>query len=385
MSTIYLDYSATTPCNKQVLEAMIKYMYEEFGNPSSQHIYGKKAKHAVQVATNKIATVLGASEEEIIFTSGATESNNLALFGCFDYFEKAPVNVILSPIDHKSTIDVGKELARRGIQVKYVDVKNDGSICLKSLKSLINKDTRIVSVSYVNSEIGTIQPVAEIADICHDHNVLLHIDGVQAFGKIPINVKELKIDLLSISAHKIYGPKGIGALYIRRDIQNRYRPLLFGGGQHHLRSGTLPTPLIVGMGIAAEIAIQEMDLNYDRTLKLRDLFLHTLLEKLPSCKINNCLEKSIPHIINLQFPNISSETLINGLRSVAVSSGSACNSNTLQPSYVLKAIGLSNEQANSSIRVSLSPYLKEEQVVYAAEQIIKKVKDIYSVTEGVFI
>ncbi|MGG3792606.1 cysteine desulfurase family protein [Geobacillus thermodenitrificans] len=385
MPTIYLDYSATTPCNKQVLEAMSKYMYEEFGNPSSQHIYGKKAKHAVQVAANKIATAIGASEEEIIFTSGATESNNLALFGCFDYVEKEPVNIILSPIDHKSTIDVGKELVRRGIQVKYVDVKSEGSICLKSLKSLINKDTRIVSLSYVNSEIGTIQPVAEIADICHEHNVLLHIDGVQAFGKIPINVKELNIDLLSISAHKIYGPKGIGALYIQRDIQNRYRPLLFGGGQHRLRSGTLPTPLIVGMGIAAEIAIQEMDLNYNKTLKLRDLFLDTLLEKLPICKINNNLEKSIPHIINLQFPNISSETLMNGLRSVAVSSGSACNSNTLQPSYVLKAIGLSDEQANSSIRVSLSPYLKEEEVVYAAEQIIEKVKDIYGVTEGVFI
>ncbi|KAF0821254.1 cysteine desulfurase family protein [Cytobacillus firmus] len=385
MPITYLDYAATTPCNKQVLNAMNKYMDEEFGNPSSQHILGKKAKHAVQNATRKVSAAVNANEEEIIFTSGATESNNLALLGCFDYFERQPINAILSPIDHKSTLDVGRELARRGIIVKFVDVKSDGSICLHSLKKLIDKDTRIVSLAYVNSEIGMIQPVTEISKICQENNVLLHIDGVQAFGKIPINVKHLGIDLLSLSAHKIYGPKGIGILYVRKEIQNKLRPLLFGGGQHHLRSGTLPTPLIVGMGVAAEISIQEMKVNYDRVFELRNLFLKTVSDGFPECNINNDLHISIPHIVNLEFPNISSEALITGLRNVAISSGSACNSNTLQPSYVLQQIGLTSEQANCSIRVSFSPYIKDHEVIYAAEQIIKKVLDIQSANKGVFI
>lgn len=385
MSITYLDYSATTPCNKQVLSAMKKYMDEEFGNPSSQHMLGKKAKHAVQIATRKMAAALNASEEEIIFTSGATESNNLALLGSFDYVEKQPINAILSPIDHKSTLDVGRELVRRGILVKYVDIQRDGSICLRSLKKLLDRNTRIVSLAYVNSEIGTIQPVKEIATICNDYNVKLHIDGVQAFGKFPIDVKHLGIDLLSLSAHKIYGPKGIGILYVRKEIQNKVRPLIFGGGQHHLRSGTLPTPLIVGMGEAAEISIQQMDMNYSRVYELRTLFLKKVLKELPECNLNNDLDRSIPHIVNLEFPTISSEALINGLRNVAISSGSACNSNTLQPSYVLQHIGLTQDQANCSIRVSLSPYMMDHEITYAAEQIIEKVKDIQSANQGVFI
>ncbi|WP_369902171.1 cysteine desulfurase family protein [Bacillus manliponensis] len=382
MHKVYLDYCATTPCHDEVIHIMMHHMKEEFGNPSSQHMMGKRAKRTVYEATRKIATCIGADEQEIIFTSGATESNNIALLGCFAHNEQTPVNAIVSPIDHKSTLDVGEELQRRGIHVQYVDVKSDGTICLTSLQSLLNTNTRIVSIAYVNSEIGTIQPIKEIASLCKQFGALLHVDAVQAFGKIPIDVKDLGIDLLSISGHKIYGPKGIGALYVDETQIHRFQPLTFGGGQGRLRSGTLPTALIAGMGVASEIGLQNMRYNYEKTMQLRNLFLQHIQQLRSDTKINNCLKISVPHILNLQFPNVSSEALITGLRNVAISSGSACNSNTLEPSYVLQKIGLSKEAANSSIRISFSPYLTEEDVIYAAGELAAKIEDITCVQGG---
>ncbi|ENQ3105339.1 cysteine desulfurase [Bacillus cereus] len=382
MRQVYLDYAATTPCHNKVVEVMEKYMKTEFANPSSQHVMGKKAQYAVDQAKSKIATSIGADKEEIIFTSGATESNNLALLGAIDYYEQEPVNVILSPIDHKSILGVGKELQRRGIIVKYVDINRDGTICLDSLRYLLDDHTRVVSFAYVNSEIGTIQPINEISALCRKYKTLIHVDAVQAFGKIPIDVKKLDIDALSLSGHKIYGPKGIGVLYVNGHKQKDFRPLLFGGEQTYLRSGTLPTSLIAGLGAASDIAILELEENYEKVKRLRTIVVKRIQQEIPHSCVNVCMENSIPHIINIMIPNISSETLIAGMRTVSISSGSACNSSSLEPSYVLQEIGLTKEEANSSIRISISPYLSEEEVLYAVDEIVAKINDIYCVQQG---
>ncbi|WP_242218495.1 cysteine desulfurase family protein [Bacillus cereus group sp. BfR-BA-01380] len=382
MRQVYLDYAATTPCHNKVVEVMEKYMKTEFANPSSQHVMGKKAQYAVDQAKSKIATSIGADKEEIIFTSGATESNNLALLGAIDYYEQEPVNVILSPIDHKSILGVGKELQRRGIIVKYVDINRDGTICLDSLRYLLDDNTRVVSFAYVNSEIGTIQPINEISALCRKYKTLIHVDAVQAFGKIPIDVKKLDIDALSLSGHKIYGPKGIGVLYVNEHKQKDFRPLLFGGEQTYLRSGTLPTSLIAGLGAASDIAILELEENYEKVKRLRTIVVKRIQQEIPHSCVNVCMENSIPHIINIMIPNISSETLIAGMRTVSISSGSACNSSSLEPSYVLQEIGLTKEEANSSIRISISPYLSEEEVLYAVDEIVAKINDIYCVQQG---
>ncbi|SFH95139.1 MULTISPECIES: cysteine desulfurase family protein [unclassified Bacillus (in: firmicutes)] len=382
MRQVYLDYAATTPCHNKVVEVVEKYMKTEFANPSSQHVMGKKAQYAVEQAKSKIGISIGADKEEIIFTSGATESNNLALLGAVDYYEKEPVNVILSPIDHKSILGAGKELQRRGIIVKYVDINRDGTICLDSLRYLLDDNTRVVSFAYVNSEVGTIQPINEISALCRKYQTLIHVDAVQAFGKIPIDVKKLDIDALSLSGHKIYGPKGIGVLYVNQHKQKDFRPLLFGGEQTYLRSGTLPTSLIAGMGVASDIAVLELEENYEKVKRLRTIVVKRIQQEIPHSCVNVCMENSIPHIINIMVPNISSETLIAGMRTVSISSGSACNSSSLEPSYVLQEIGLTKEEANSSIRISISPYLSEEEVLYAVDEIVAKIKDIYCVQQG---
>ncbi|QWI72928.1 cysteine desulfurase (plasmid) [Bacillus mycoides] len=382
MRHVYMDYAATTPCHNKVIEVVEKYMETEFANPSSQHVMGKKVQYAVYQAQSKIASSIGAQKEEIIFTSGATESNNLALLGTIDYHEKKPVNVILSPIDHKSILEVGKELRRRGIIVKYVDIKRDGTICLDSLKCLLDNNTRVVSFAYVNSEVGTIQPINEISALCRKYRTLIHVDAVQAFGKLPIDVKDLDIDTLSLSGHKIYGPKGIGILYVNQHKQKYFRPLLFGGEQTYLRSGTLPTSLIAGIQVAIEISILELKDNYEKAKKFRTMVVNKIQQEVPLSRVNVCMENSIPHIINIMIPNISSETLIAGMRTVSISSGSACNSNSLEPSYVLQEIGLTKEEANCSIRISISPYLSEEEILYAVDEIVAKIKDIYCVQQG---
>ncbi|WP_426449905.1 cysteine desulfurase family protein [Paenibacillus sp. S-38] len=372
VSVIYLDNCATMPCRREIAEAMTAYFCEEFGNPSSQHILGKKAKHAVNGALAKVARFIGAEPDEIVLTSGATESNNLAIFGVFDVHEKSPVNAVFCPTDHKSSLDAAKELNRRGIDIRYVDVLRNGRICLDSLERLLDEHTRLVSIACVNSEIGTIQQVEKIARLCADNRVICHMDAVQAAGRIELNVKDLGIGALSLSAHKIYGPKGVGALYVEASVSKRMRPLLFGGGQNRLRSGTLPTPLIVGLGMACEMTEEELQENYEATERVRDYFIHVLSQQVDEFILTtDCV--SVPHILNVQFPGVSSETLVTGLREVAVSSGSACNSDSLEPSYVLTAIGLTEEQANSSIRFCLHPDLSYEDVERAVSKIAQKI------------
>ena len=373
---IYLDNCATTPCRKDIVAAMSKYWEEEYGNPSSPHMMGKRAKYAVVEATGHVASLIGAKPDEIVFTSGATESNNMALLGCVDRGDEAPTNVILSPIDHKSVLDVGKELSRLGIAVKHLSVTSNGQICLDSLRDLLDEHTRMVSVALVNSELGTIQDIEQIANICAEHDVLLHVDAVQGVGKIPIAVKSMGIHLMSLSGHKIFGPKGIGALYVDAKIAHRIRPLTFGGGQHRLRSGTLPVPLIVGLGMACRFAQEEMQENEKRVEAIRDLFLERLAASGREYLLNNDLDVSVPHILNIQFPGVSSEALITGLRNVAIASGSACNSDSLEPSYILRNIGLTEAQANSSVRICLNAGLAEEDVQKAVDSLVQKIEDL---------
>lgn len=380
MSLIYLDNCATTPCKRVIADEMMRYFDEEYGNPSSLHTMGKRSRHAINQAQQKVAHFIGASTDEIIFTSGATESNNLALFGAFDVHEAAPVNAIFCPTDHKSSLDVAKELHRRGIDVNYVDVKRNGRLCIDSLKRSLNEHTRIVSVAYVNSEIGTIQDIEEIARVCSEYDTLFHVDAVQGAGKIKINVHDLGVGMLSISAHKIHGPKGIGALYIRSDLLHRLRPLIFGGGQNKLRSGTLPTPLIVGLGMACELAEQDMAANYQLTTEIRDYMVEQLHAWNDEFKLNTDVAVSIPHILNIEFPNVSSEALVSGLRKVAISSGSACNSDSLEPSYVLTQIGLGKEQANSSVRICLHSGLTKADIDTAVTEIMNKIHSIRCVS-----
>ncbi|MCZ8523412.1 MULTISPECIES: cysteine desulfurase family protein [Paenibacillus] len=373
MSVIYLDNCATTPCRREIAEAMTAYFCEEFGNPSSQHLLGKKAKHAVNGALAKVARFIGAEPDEIVLTSGATESNNLALFGVFDVHEKSPVNAVFCPTDHKSSLDIAKELQRRGIGARYAEVQRNGRICLDSLQPLIDEHTRILSIAYVNSEVGTIQEIEKIARLCADRHVILHVDAVQAAGKLELNVKDLGIGALSLSAHKIYGPKGIGALYVDPEVARRMRPILFGGGQNRLRSGTLPTPLIVGLGMACEMIGRELDENYEAAERLRDYLVHALSLHVDEFVLTTDCTVSVPYILNVQFPGVSSETLVTGLRDVALSSGSACNSASLEPSYVLTAIGLTKEEANSSLRFCLHPGLTFEDIDRAVDSIARKI------------
>ncbi|WP_245308385.1 cysteine desulfurase family protein [Halalkalibacter urbisdiaboli] len=376
MDLIYLDTCSTTPCREEIVSEMTKFMNHEFGNPSSPHIMGKRAKKSIEQATQAVANHIGAEKEEIIFTSGATESNNLAIFGSLDYYEQAPVNVIISPVDHKSTVDIGKELTRRGIIVNKVDVEYNGRISIQSLKEQMNEHTRIVSINYVNSELGTIQPIEEVASLCKEHNILFHVDAVQAIGKLTIDVKSLGIDLLSLSGHKIYGPKGIGALYVDSKIRKQIRPILFGGGQNSLRSGTLPTPLIVGLGLACDFSFKAIKSNYQNASLLRDRLLEKLKDSGIKFNLNTDLEVSVPHIVNLRFEDVRAEELINGLRNIAISSGSACNSDSLEPSYVLTAIGLNENDSNSSIRICINPSLLPEEIDSAVSYLSEKVLDI---------
>ncbi|QTL52735.1 cysteine desulfurase family protein [Priestia aryabhattai] len=376
MGILYLDHCATTPCHKEVMEVMLKYFNSEFGNPSSLHFYGKKALHAVNNASRQVAEIIGAHTEEITFTSGATESNNLFLLGLYEWLNRVNGNIILCPIDHKSTLEVGKELQRRGIDVRYGRVDAKGQIDINFLMDLIDQNTKLLSISLVNSELGVIQDIKTLSSICNAKNILLHVDAVQAIGKIPVDVKKMKVDALSLSGHKIYGPKGIGALFIDRSVKHLVKPLMFGGGQDVLRSGTLPTPLIVGLGHACSLAQKQIDEHHTKVINLRQAFIKVLREELVTFEFNNDISISIPHVLNIRIPNVSSETLVLGLGDVAISSGSACNSNSLEPSYVLTSIGLSEEEANNSIRICLSPDLTNEQIKTAVKILGKKIKNI---------
>ncbi|MCO7516181.1 cysteine desulfurase [Pseudomonas guariconensis] len=348
---IYLDAAATTPCAADVATAMHEFSTTLFGNPSSTHIMGRLAKNAILGSTAQISSMLGCAPNEITFTSGATESNNIVILGA----NAAKKNIVICPIDHKSSILAAEELERKNIEVRRMKIDRCGRIDLEHLSTLVDQNTALLSLSYVNSEIGTYQDLSEIRKILNKSSALFHIDAAQAVGKLPINVKNLGVDCVSISAHKIQGPKGIGALYASPSTVSRLRPLTFGGEQSKLRSGTLPTQLIVGFGIAAQrINTNSLHASWKSATQRRIAILETLNSHKISFQLNSPEKNSIPHILNISIPGIGAETIISCLDGVCVSSGSACNSNNLKPSHVITGIGYSPDRANSAIRLSFT-------------------------------
>ncbi|MGC8504359.1 MAG: IscS subfamily cysteine desulfurase [Acidithiobacillus sp.] len=361
---IYLDYQATTPVDPLVLEQMLPYLTFEFGNAASRsHPYGWTAEKAVEKARGQVAMAIHADPREIVWTSGATESTNLALKGAAHFYQGKGKHIITLRTEHKATLDTCRQLEREGFEVSYVEVQENGLVDLAAFAAAIRPDTILASVLYVNNEIGVIQPMEEIGRILREHKILFHVDAVQALGKIPVDVELLQADLMSLSGHKIYGPKGIGALYVRRKPRVRIEAQMHGGGHERgMRSGTLPTHQIVGMGAAAELAVQEMASDARRIRQLRDKLMQGIQARVPEVYLNGDLERRVPHNLNLSFAFVEGESLIMALKGIAVSSGSACTSASLEPSYVLRALGKSDELAHSSIRFGLGRYTTEEEI-----------------------
>ena len=366
---IYLDYQSTTPTDPRVAEAMLPWFTEKFGNPHSRsHAYGWEAEEATEIAREQVARLIGASSKEVIFTSGATESNNLALKGVARFYKGKKNHIVTVVTEHKCVLDSCRHLEKEGFGVTYLPVQENGLVDLGRLREAIREDTVMVSVMMVNNEIGVIQPVKEIGAICREKGVFFHTDAAQSFGKIPIDVEAMNIDLMSISGHKIYGPKGIGALYVRRRPRVRMEALITGGGQERgMRSGTLPTPLVVGLGKAAAIAEAEMATEAERIRVLADRFTGAILDGIPDVYLNGDREQRWPGNINLSFAYIEGESMIMAIKELAVSSGSACTSASLEPSYVLRAIGVGEELAHTSIRFGIGRFTTEEEIDRAIE------------------
>jgi cysteine desulfurase len=375
---IYLDYQATTPVDPRVMDKMIPYFTEKFGNPHSRsHQYGWEAEEAVDDARGKVAKLIGASAKEVIFTSGATESNNLAIKGVARFNKLQKNHIITLVTEHKCVLDSCRHLQQEGFDVTYLGVGKTGLVDLSELEAAITDKTCLISIMAVNNEIGTIQPLKEIGAICRKKNVYFHCDAAQAFGKIPLDVEEMNIDLLSISAHKIYGPKGVGALYVRKKPRVRIEALINGGGQERgMRSGTLPTPLIVGLGEAAKIASIEMKSEYEKIKYLSDRFYHNLTKELSDIYLNGDEVKRYPGNLNLSFAYVEGESMIMAIKELAVSSGSACTSSSLEPSYVLRALGVDEDMAHSSIRFGIGRFTSEEEIDFASVKIIQSVKKL---------
>jgi cysteine desulfurase len=376
---IYFDNHATTPMDPRVLEAMLPYFTEKFGNAASRnHAFGWEAEKAVDNARKQIADLIGANSKEIVFTSGATESNNLALKGVAEMYAEKGNHIITPATEHKAVLDTCKKLEKHGYRVTYLPLKQDGLVDLDQLRDAITDKTILVSVMYANNEIGVLQPVSEIGKICHERGVLFHSDAVQAFGKVPVNVIKDNIDLMSITGHKIYGPKGIGALYVRRRNPRVQLTAQMDGGGHErgMRSGTLNTPSIVGFGEAAAIAQREMPEESKRLAYLRDKLKNKLLTELDEVFINGSLEHRLPNNINMSFAYVEGESLLMGINDIAVSSGSACTSATLEPSYVLKALGVGDDLAHTSIRFGLGRFNTEEEVDYVAGRVTEVVRKL---------
>lgn len=369
---IYLDYSATCPVDPRVAEKMIQHLTMDgtFGNPASRsHRYGWQAEEAVDNAREQIAELLNADPREIVFTSGATESNNLAIKGASHFYAKQGKHIITCQTEHKAVLDTAHRLEQEGFEVTYIQPQPNGLIDLNQLQAMIRDDTILVSIMHVNNEIGVIQDIAAIGEVCRSRGIIFHVDAAQSAGKVTIDVQAIKADLISLSAHKIYGPKGIGALYVRRKPRIYLEAQMHGGGHERgFRSGTLPTHQIVGMGEAFKIAQQQMAEDYQHAKTLRDRF-WTGLQDLEGVTVNGDLEQRVPHSLNLAFAGVDGESLLMALKDLAVSSGSACTSASLEPSYVLKAIGLANELAHSSIRFSFGRFTSEADIDYAIEQI----------------
>ena len=370
---IYMDSHATTPVDPRVFEAMRPYFTEVFGNSASRnHSFGWQAEEAVEKARKQVADLIGASAKEIVWTSGATESTNLAIKGVFEMYAEKGNHIITQATEHKATLDTCKRLEKHGARVTYLPVQTNGLIDLEQLKEAITDKTILVSIMYAQNEIGVVQPIAEIGKICKEKGILFHTDGVQAIGKIPVNVIKDGIDLMSITGHKFYGPKGVGALYVRRRSPRVQLTAQIDGGGHErgMRSGTLNVPGIVGLGAAAELCRLEMAEESKRLSGLRDRLKDRILASLDEVYINGTTEHRLPHNLNISFAYVEGESLLMGINDIAVSSGSACTSATLEPSYVLKALGAGDDLAHSSIRFGLSRFNTEEEVDYVAAKVI---------------
>ena len=425
---IYMDYHATTPLDPRVLEVMLPYLREDFGNAASRnHVFGWKAEAAVKKARQQVAELIGASEQEIVFTSGATESDNLAIKGVIEFYKSKGDHIITLKTEHKAVLDTCKRLERirqerldelkalrlaqlagqdvtegtlselsakfdvendatyqkwaelptGGARVTYLDVEQDGRVSLEKLAAAMTPKTVLVSIMFANNEIGTVQPVAEIGALCRAQGVLFHCDAVQGIGKVPFDVEAMKVDLASITAHKMYGPKGVGALYVRRKPRVRIAPILDGGGHERgMRSGTLNVAAIVGFGAAAEFARKELPEESARILRLREKLRKGLTDALDMTVINGSMEHRLPGNLNISFAHAEGESLMMGIKDVAVSSGSACTSASLEPSYVLRALGVDEELAHSSIRFGLGRFTTEEEVDYVVKLVVDKVRKL---------
>jgi cysteine desulfurase len=373
---IYMDYHATTPVDPRVLEAMMPFFREKFGNAASRnHPFGWEAEEAVEAARKQVADLIGANPKEIIFTSGATESNNLAIKGVAEMYREKGNHVITCVTEHKAVVDTCKKLEKQGLRVTYLPVQKDGRIDLNELRAAITDKTILITIMTANNEIGVIQPIAEIGAIAKEKGILFHTDGVQAVGKVPFDVTALKVDLVSISGHKIYGPKGVGALYVRRRNPRVLLAEQINGGGHErgMRSGTLNVTGIVGLGKAAQLCQQEMEKDTERLRRLRDRLNERLHKNLDEIYINGSVEHRLPHNLNISFAYVEGESLLMGINDVAVSSGSACTSASLEPSYVLKALGAGDDLAHSSIRFGLGRWTTDEEVDYVVDKLTKVV------------
>ncbi len=375
---IYMDYHATTPLDPRVLDRMMPYLTGDFGNAASRsHVFGWKAEEAVEYAREQVAALIGANEKEIVWTSGATESINLALKGVAEFYKDKGDHLITLATEHKATLDSMKRLERQGFRVTVLPVKQDGLVDLAELEAAITDKTILVSILAANNEIGVVQPLAEIGRICRSKGVLFHTDAVQAAGRVPLDVEAMHVDLMSLSAHKMYGPKGVGALYVRRKPRVRISPIIDGGGHERgMRSGTLNVPGIVGMGAAAELAKAEMASEAARTRALRDRLLAGLQQRLDMTYINGSMEHRLPNNLNISFAHVEGEALMMAIKDVAVSSGSACTSASLEPSYVLRALGVEEELAHTSIRFGLGRFSTEEEVDFVIDLVSEKVSKL---------
>ena len=371
---IYMDYGATTPCDPRVVDAMVPWLYEHFGNAASRsHAWGWEAEKAVETAREQVADLIGADPREIVWTSGATESTNLALKGAAHFYKGKGKHLITLKTEHKATLDTMRELERQGFEVTYLDVQEDGLLDLEKFKAALRPDTILASVLFVNNEIGVIQDIAAIGAICREKGVLLHVDAAQATGRVEIDLKTLPVDLMSLTAHKTYGPKGVGALYVRRKPRVRLEAQMHGGGHERgMRSGTLPTHQIVGMGEAYRIAKAQMQEDNAHAARLQKRLLDGLKE-IEQVFINGSLERRVPQNLNMSFNYVEGESLIMGIKGLAVSSGSACTSASLEPSYVLRALGRSDELAHSSLRMTIGRFTTEEEIDYAIQTIRENV------------
>jgi cysteine desulfurase len=376
---IYMDYHATTPVDPRVFEAMRPYFTDIFGNAASRnHSFGWQAEDAVEKARKQIASLIGATAKEIVFTSGATESNNLAIKGVFEMYGEKGNHIITAATEHKATLDTCKHLEKEGARVTYLAVQQNGLIDMDQLRNAITDKTILISIMYANNEIGVLQPIAEIGKLAKERGVLLHTDATQAVGKVPVNVIKDNVDIMSISAHKMYGPKGVGALYVRRKGPRVQLSAQIDGGGHErgMRSGTLNVTGIVGLGEACAIAQAEMPTESKRMEYLRDKLKDRLLASLDECYINGTMEHRLPNNLNISFAYVEGESLLMGINDIAVSSGSACTSATLEPSYVLKALGAGDDLAHSSIRFGLGRFNSEEEVDYVAAKVIEVVEKL---------